>query len=77
MSRTNKAKDRNSKGKIKRKYTSPDGGPYKTPGWWIRMFMSKPQRARGVKFCHNVKTGQDPEVAHHDLGLNKPHLYYW
>jgi len=65
------------KTKKKRHYQEYHGMP--TPMWWVREFMTQPQRTRGkewerqiVKYA--VEDLVDAEVP--NVG-RKPHIYYW
>ncbi len=79
MSVKNKTKDRDERGKIKRKYT----GPYSTcwlkntPKWWIKLFMTRPKRRQNKAVCMAIMKGQDPDDLVYPLGNRKPHVYYW
>lgn len=79
MSVKNKAKDRNSNGRIRRNYTGPSsdywGG---CPGWWVSIFMTRPQRRTEAHLCRLLQQDQlvGDEVVF-PLGNNKPHMYYW
>lgn len=79
MSIKNKAKDRNSKGRIDRKYTSKSkwGNWKHTPSWWTNLFMTRPERRRNKKICHDILKGKDFNGIALPLGNNKPHEYYW
>lgn len=48
-----------------------------TPAWWVRMFMTKPQRVRmnrELRAAVNAADLEDVDVV--DL-KRKPHVYYW
>jgi hypothetical protein len=48
-----------------------------TPGWWVRMFMTKPQRVRmNRELRAAVKAADLEEVDVVDL-KRKPHVYYY
>ena len=54
MSVKNKAKDRDHNGRIRRKYTSRHkwGIHYdKSPSWWVKLFMTRPQRREEARLC--------------------------
>lgn len=79
MSIKNKTKDRNSKGKIKRKYTAKRKWPSfnGAPSWWVTIFMIRPQRRKTKKICHDIIRGKDFDDIPLPLGNCKPHEYYW
>ena len=73
MSVKNKAKDRDEKGKFKRKYT----GPYSTywlghtPKLWGKPLMTRPKRRRNKKVCAAIIEGDDPDGHVCPLGNSK------
>ena len=79
MSIKNKAKDRDSKGKIKRKYTGSCSrcSLSHTPKWWVKLFMTRPKRRQNKKLCIAIYKGEDPDSLVYPLGNKKPHEYYW
>ena len=81
MSVKNKAKDRDHYGRIRRKYTSRHkwGVHYgKSPGWWVGMFMTRPQRRTEARLCRLLcREPIDADAATFPLGNRKPHEYYW
>ena len=81
MSVKNKAKDRDHNGRIRRKYTSRHkwGVHYgKSPGWWVGMFMTRPQRRTEARLCRLLcRESIDADEAIFPLGNRKPHEYYW
>ena len=46
------------------------------PGWWVREFMTKPQRARTRQLISKVMAMQDVEDAPLFPLAKKPYLYY-
>lgn len=76
MSIKNKSKDRDSKGRIRRKYTSPNCDMH-TPMWWVREMMNRPQRKMDKEACRKICKGHDPDEVLFSLPGNKPHIYYW
>ncbi|MBT4520666.1 MAG: hypothetical protein HOC23_11730 [Halieaceae bacterium] len=81
MSVKNKAKDRDHNGRIRRIYTSRHkwGVHYgKSPGWWVDIFMTRPQRRAEAHLCHLLGQGMtDADEVIFPLGNHKPHEYYW
>lgn len=81
MSVKNKAKDRDHNGRIRRKYTSRHkwGVHYgSSPGWWVKLFMTRPQRRVEAHFCSLLcKAPTDADEMTFPLGNRKPHEYYW
>lgn len=81
MSVKNKAKDRDKYGRIRRKYTHHDrswihsGG---TPGWWVKLFMTRPRRREEAHLCRLLEQGSvDGDEVVFPLGNHKPHKDYW
>tara|TARA_A100001391_G_scaffold201871_2_gene189947 strand:+ start:1696 stop:1941 length:246 start_codon:yes stop_codon:yes gene_type:complete len=81
MSIKNKARDRDDNGRICRKYTSRHkwAAHYgKSPGWWVNLFMTRPQRVEERRLCKLLERGLvDGDEATFPLGNRKPHKYYW
>lgn len=79
MSVKNKAKDRDQNGRIKRKYTGPDSTYWlsHTPQWWVKLYMTRPQRRLNKRICIAIMSGKDPDGLPHPWGNHKPHEYYW
>lgn len=77
MSIRNKSKDRNAKGRISRKFTSPGNGNMNTPSWWTRLYMTRPRRLENKSSCRAILRGADPDGMNFRLGNHKPHEYYW
>jgi len=51
-----------------------------TPGWWVRLFMTRPQRRAAAVWQRKVETCVDIEwVERLDKPPHgkKPHLYFW
>lgn len=48
-----------------------------TPGWWVRVMMTAPQRAKTRTLLRSLHNLVDLET-HSEFPLSKkPHLYYW
>lgn len=79
MSIKNKTKDRNSKGKIDRKFTSRSKWRSwkSTPSWWTNLHMTRPERRKNKKVCNDIIKGKNFDDMALPLGNNKPHEYYW
>ncbi len=79
MSVKNKTKDRNSAGRIKRKYTGPDTTCFykQVPKWWTVICMTRPKRRANKRACKAVMKGIDSGNIVYPLGNKKPHTYYW
>lgn len=79
MSVKNKSKDRNTKGKIDRKYTANknESSMKSTPSWWVTLYMIRPERRKCKKICQDIIKGKDFNGIALPLGNNKPHEYYW
>jgi hypothetical protein len=79
MSVKNKVKDRDERGKIKRKYTGPSSTYWlsHTPRWWVKLFMTRPKRRENKSACVSILKGEDPDGVVFPLGNRKPHKYYW
>ncbi len=76
MSCTNRAKDRDANGRLKRGYRHPKF-TQSTPGSWVRVHMNRPRRHENRRLCQRVLAGDDPEGSVWPLGCRRPHLYYW
>jgi hypothetical protein len=79
MSVKNKTFDRDHNGRIKRKYTGPWSTYWlgHTPGWWVKLYMSRPRRRQNKRCCMAVLKGKDPDGLVFPLGNHRPHEYYW
>ena len=81
MSVKNKAKDRNHNGRIRRKYTNSHKWAVhydKSPGWWVEIFMTRPQRREEARLCRMLeRESVDGDEVIFPLGSHKPHVYYW
>lgn len=81
MSIKNKAKDRGDNGRIRRKYTGRHAERVhfaNTPGWWVRLFMTRPQRRESQRLCKLLEREIiDGDEVTFPLGSRKPHAYYW
>lgn len=76
MSVMNPRRDRDANGRLKRALRRHPY-PQSTPGWWVRLHMTRPQRYRARMCCHRVLIGEDPDGIVWPLGNHKPHEYYW
>ena len=78
MSKTNKARDRDDRGRLKAKYTGVHSHRMNTPSWWVSMFMNRPQRYENRALCRALLRGKiDADEAVFPTGNHKPHEYYW
>lgn len=79
MSVKNKTKDRDTRGRIKRKYTGPSSTYWlcHTPKWWVMFYMTRPKRRANRAVCLAIIKGADPDEAVYPLGNCRPHVYYW
>ena len=64
MSVKNKAKDRDSRGKIPRKYTAQRSkfSLNHTPSWHVTLYMSRPRRRENRRVCAAILQGADPDT---------------
>ena len=76
MSTTNRAKDRDEFGRLKRHLRGPNS-TFSTPGHWVSMHMNRPLRQENRRLCRLISSGRDPEGITWPLGSKKPHVYYW
>lgn len=63
----------------KKKQTDTEHHWMTTPGWWIRLFMNRPERRQSHLLEHLAETSTSEaleELDALDLG-KKPHKYYW
>lgn len=61
----------------KRKEVDTEDHWMSTPGWWVKMMMTRPERrAAHLQEVSVLKTVDFEEVDFPDLG-KKPHVYYW
>lgn len=79
MSVKHRVKDRDSNGRIKRKYTSPWPTYFlnQTPSWWTKTYMTVPRRRENNRLCHDIVRRYDADNMVFPLGNCKPHIYYW
>lgn len=80
MSIKNKITDRDSRGQITRKYTGPGvhSHPQGTPGSWVSLHMTRPQRRATRALCRSLLRGEiDGDEVVFPLGNHKPHEYFW
>ncbi len=49
----------------------------KSPGWWTRLTMNRPQRRAGRVWEARVKYAQDLEVSDPPQVSRRPHVYYY
>lgn len=64
----------------KKKRYAREGNWMRTPGWWIREMMTRPQRAKTRLLLRKIVTGklELEDVARSHFGHpRKPHVYYW
>ena len=63
--------------KKKRSYQEYHGMP--TPMWWVREFMTQPQRTRGKEWEQQIVKYPVEDLLDVDTPSvgRKPHLYYW
>ncbi|WP_295679509.1 hypothetical protein [uncultured Nevskia sp.] len=76
MSITNRAKDRDAAGRLRRSFRRPNH-TQSTPGYWVRLHMNRPRRHENRHMCWQVMRGRDPDGLIWPLGSRKPHVYYW
>ena len=76
MSTTNRAKDRDEFGRLKRRFRGPHS-LLSTPSYWVREHMNRPLRHSNRRLCRLVSMGLDSEEIAWPLGSRKPHVYYW
>lgn len=76
MSTTNRAKDRDDRGYLKRNLRGPNN-VMSTPGHWVRTHMNRPRRHENRRLCRLVLQGRDPDEVIWPRGSRKPHLYFW
>ena len=76
MSITNRAHDRDARGRLKRGYRGPNR-VMSTPGYWVRLHMNRPRRHENRSLCYRVTLGDDPDGMIWPLGCHKPHKYFW
>lgn len=48
-----------------------------TPSWWVREFMTVPQRARTRQILRRIMKMEDLEEAPFLPHPKKPHVYFW
>ncbi len=80
MSVKNKAKDRDEKGRIRRKYTSRTKGTMHwraAPKAWTNLYMARPKRRITKNLCDGIMGNMDADGVAFPLGNHKPHEYYW
>lgn len=76
MSTTNRAKDRDEFGRLKRRFRGPNS-TFSTPAYWVNKHMNRPLRRENRRLCRLVSSGRDSEGIAWPLGSRKPHVYYW
>ena len=77
MSTTNRRRDRDEHGRLKRKYRGPNS-IMTTPGYWVTLHMNRPRRHLNRLLCHLVtQQGLDHAGIAWPLGNRKPHIYFW
>ncbi len=79
MSVKNKIKDRDQHGRIKRKYTGPESAYWlnQTPGWWVKLYMTRPKRRVNKKLCAAIVQGHDYDDMAFPCGNCRPHEYFY
>jgi hypothetical protein len=78
MSNCNQHSDRDTDGRLLRKYRPFNGWRYdNTPKYWRKLHMTKPRRRANAFFCMRIMKGVDPDGMAFPLGNHKPHWYYW
>lgn len=48
-----------------------------TPGWWIRLMMTRPQRRLAAVWQRKAETSRDLSALDDPPHGRKPHKYYW
>ncbi|MCD8550642.1 MAG: hypothetical protein LRY75_00420 [Shewanella xiamenensis] len=79
MSDKNKMRDRDSNGRINRKYTCNHKRLKlnSAPKEWVNIFMTRPKRRKVRVLCRRVVRSQGVECEFvFPLGNRKPHFYY-
>ena len=66
----------------KRKKQDTENHWMSTPGWWVNMFMNKPQRRATKLWEQNFSNKDIPtedDIDYYDTPSvsRKPHIYYW
>lgn len=56
----------------------PELTPGGTPGWWVKLFMTRPRRREEAHLCRLLEQGSvDGDEVVFPLGNHKPHKDYW
>jgi superoxide dismutase len=48
-----------------------------TPGWWVRVMMTRPQRRLASVWQRKAETSTDLELVGDPPSGRKPHHYFW
>lgn len=62
------------------KHRYPDGKPelMKDPGWWQKLIMERPFRAKNKRISKKILNGYyDPEEALYPKNHKKPYIWWW
>lgn len=76
MSCTNRSRDRDGSGRLKRAHRGPNIRQT-TPSWWTQIYSHRPQRHENRRLCREIAAGCDLDSTAWPLGSRKPHTYYW
>ena len=76
MSTTNRATDRDDRGRLKRCLRGPNL-VQSTPRYWVQLYMTRPRRRENRRLCLQVVRGRGPDAIAWPLGSRRPHVYYW
>lgn len=78
MSVAHKSKDRDTNGRIKRKYTCNHNRLKldSAPKAWVNLFMTRPRRRDTHQLCRLLVLSQGEDELVFPLGNHKPHFYY-
>ena len=61
----------------KRKELDTEDHWMSTPSWWVRMFMTRPQRVEQKRQMREIAKQQDLEEVDFVDTKRKPQVYYW
>jgi len=76
----NKATDRDSRGRIRREYTSRTKDAIHwnaAPKAWTNLYMTRPKRREEKRLCGLLVREINAEGVTFPLGNHKPHIYYY
>lgn len=49
-----------------------------TPGWWTRLYMTRPKRTASRRLLDKIAADRlDADAVAFPLGNHKPHVYFW